>query len=709
MHIFSRTPGTRPAVVGGLINGVAIGTPLLVGAVVGEPGAGATLCIGAYIAAFTNKGGERWSRTTELVVAALVNASAFAVGAVTTRMFPLDVVVFAALVFIASMGTVFGSTALRCGTMPATAFLAGIYMTAQGSAAVSVLLVAVGGLWYAVATLLLTPAPRLRRLVGTVGAAYSEVAALMADETSAPPANRAGVEAALRAADDAVLVLAGPGGDDEIAQPARALVDTAAALVDSIAGLRSAGEADPAIAREYRALGKSLGLRLGAIATELARGKPGTPTTSDHALDSFIEASNRLRQAAIDGEADYSRASAVAHLRRRMVAISAAVDSASAQADRLSGRPNVRLPGTGESPAATFTLAGLRDAVRLRSTTYRHALRTTAVTSLLFAVVEIANLPNGEWAALAALRVLRPQYGATTQRAWQRVVGNVVGGTCAAVVIAGIHSATALAALVFVVIAVGFALRPVNYAFWVLFGTPLILLIGDITDQGDWHAAVGRIAMTIVGTSAAVVGHFLFLPDWEANRLPGQLGRAADKTADYLDAVLAHVADPTAENRAAVDAARRTATAGVRGADESVSHARSEPGHTGMRAATTVVNELTAIALRLSALASLPTLRSSPIPHLDEYRQHAVAAVRHCLGAPDAMGDTAAVEAAVDGMRQYIHDLHVRREAEMRAEPEGETPLRAAVRENEPVVEELARIADTIASLTNTVAPRSMT
>jgi len=499
------------------------------------------------------------------------------------------------------------------------------------------------------------------------------------------------------------------GGDDAIAQSARALVDTAAALVDSIASLRSAGEPDPAIAREYRALGKSLGLRLGAVATELARGKLGTPTTSDHALDSFIEASNRLRQAAIDGEADYSRASAVAHLRRRMIAISAAVDSASAQAGRLSGRPNVRLPGTGESPAATFTLDGLRDAMRLRSTTYRHALRTTAVTALLFAVVEIANLPNGEWAALAALRVLRPQYGATTQRAWQRVVGNVVGGTCAAVVIAGIHSATALAALVFVVIAVGFALRPVNYAFWVLFGTPLILLIGDITDQGDWHAAVGRIAMTIVGTAAAVVGHFLFLPDWEANRLPGQLLRAADKTADYLDAVLAHVADPTAENRAAVDAARRTATAGVRGADESVSHARSEPGHTGMRAATTVVNELTAIALRLSALASLPTLRSSPIPHLDEYRQHAVAAVRHCLGPPDAIGDTAAVEAAVDGMRQYIHDLHVRREAEMRAEPEGETPLRAAVRENEPVVEELARIADTIASLTNTVAPRSMT
>mgnify|MGYP001281075576 CR=1 FL=1 len=51
MSIFARTPGARPAVVGGLINGVAIGTPLLVGAAAAEPAAGAIACIGAYIAA----------------------------------------------------------------------------------------------------------------------------------------------------------------------------------------------------------------------------------------------------------------------------------------------------------------------------------------------------------------------------------------------------------------------------------------------------------------------------------------------------------------------------------------------------------------------------------------------------------------------------------------------------------------------------------
>ena len=135
-----------------------------------------------------------------------------------------------------------------------------------------------------------------------------------------------------------------------------------------------------------------------------------------------------------------------------MVEISAAVDRVSA------GSRNWLAARTCAcailvSRHAQVTRQGLRNAMRLRSTTYRHALRVTAITSVLFAVVEIAHLDHGEWAALAALRVLRPQYGATTQRAWQRVVGNVVGGTSAAVAIAWIHSPPVLAALVFVIIA----------------------------------------------------------------------------------------------------------------------------------------------------------------------------------------------------------------------------------------------------------------
>src|SRR5262249_18488502 len=158
------------------------------------------------------------------------------------------------------------------------------------------------------------PAPSARRLLMTIGSAYGVVAALMADEIRGLTEKSRDVETALREADDAVLVLAGPGGDDAVANTARTVVDTAAALGDSIGGLGSAGEPDPAIAQEYRAFGESLRTRLDAIAAELAGGGPSSPRRPDATLDDFVDACNRLRQGAIDGDIEYSRVSAVAQL-----------------------------------------------------------------------------------------------------------------------------------------------------------------------------------------------------------------------------------------------------------------------------------------------------------------------------------------------------------------------------------------------------------
>lgn len=700
-HLFGRTPGARPAVLGGLINGVAIGAPLLVGAAAGEPAAGATACLGAYVAAFTNKGGERWRRTLGLAVTASINTAAFAAGAVTTGALAVGIVVFAALVFVAGMGAAFGGTAVRSGTMPATAFLMGVFAP-QDNVATSIGLVAAGGLWYALATMVLTPTPRLRHLLAPIGVTYREVAAAMSAEADGRHQDRSAVNTALQQADDSVRVLAGPGGDDATAQVARTLVDGAGALVDSISGLRSAGEPDAAIAVEYRELGLSIASRLDTVADRLAARSPQNTVQSDAARQQFVDACGRLRQAAIAGDIGYPRIAPVAHLRRRMLAIDAAVDRMSEQATELAASPNTPVPVAG-SPPSRVTVAGLRSAMRLNTTTYRHALRATAVTSLLFAVVAVAHLDHGEWAALAALRVLRPQYGATTHRAWQRVVGNVVGGSCAAVAIALIHSPAALAALVFVIICIGFAVRPVNYAFWVLFGTPLILLIGDIADPGDWHAAVGRIVMTIIGTAAAVVGYFVFFPDWDARRLPGHIARATTETAGYLDAVLRHVAETSAESRADLDTARRVATTSVRTAEESLARSDREPGRADVSSAAAIVDDVTTIVDRLAVLSSLPDVRSSPIPKLAEYRRHAVAAI---MG-PEPVVDAVALESAVQRMREYVADLHQRREVELRARPDGDTRLRAALRENEPVIEELIRIADRIVALSHAAAARS--
>ncbi|HEX5812226.1 MAG TPA: hypothetical protein VFY38_09010, partial [Pseudonocardia sp.] len=67
-ELFAAAPGSRPAVLAGLVTGVAVGSPLLVGVLLPRDVVGVPACLGAYVTAFTNKGGPRTARTRGLVV-----------------------------------------------------------------------------------------------------------------------------------------------------------------------------------------------------------------------------------------------------------------------------------------------------------------------------------------------------------------------------------------------------------------------------------------------------------------------------------------------------------------------------------------------------------------------------------------------------------------------------------------------------------------
>lgn len=72
-------------------------------------------------------------------------------------------------------------------------------------------------------------------------------------------------------------------------------------------------------------------------------------------------------------------------------------------------------------------------------------------------------------------------------------------------------------------------------------------------------------------------------------------------------------------------------------------------------------------------------------------------------------GPRIAAETSVDGEQDHALRIGFRRLAHYifganhRAQPEADTPLRAAVRENQPVIKELGHIVETIALLANAV------
>ncbi|MCB5164635.1 FUSC family protein [Streptomyces bambusae] len=706
-RLFRPAPGMRPAAAGGLVNGIAVASPLLAGIAAGAPASGAWACLGAYVAAFTNKGGPRGRRTRGLLVAAVANAAAFLTGELVADVFPLALAVLAVLVYLASLGDPVHPAVGRLGTMPATALLSGAGSVSAGSTDIwgTAGLVLGGGLWYAAASGVLTPAPRLRGVLTVLAEPYRETGRrLAAIAAGAPgtPEEHARTTAAVTRARNAVQSLRGPGGDEHLAVLLDPLVERAAALADLTAALTTAGAPAPETAAAFTGTAAALAERVADVADRLARRPRRKPDGPDphHALGRLSAADDLLRARGPAGEVPYAVLSRAGRQRRLLTRLAAQADLAHDLAAGLPADPGARArPAPGPRPS--FDRARLRAALRPGSTGHRHALRATAVTSAVFTLVWALGLPHGEWATLAVVRILRPRYADTLERAAQRIIGNVIGGTGAALAIAGVHDPAVIAALLFAVITLGFTLRPVNYAFWVIFGTPLILLIGDVSDPGDWHAALARVAMTLLGSAAALLGGYLLWPTWEQGRLGARTAAAGAAIAVYVNAVLRDRIHPGPHPQARPDAARAAAERALDEAHAAAEHSRHEPGTD--RAATdraeAVIRTLYALTAHLAALAAHPVPATARIPALPVYAAHAAAA----FDAPDAAHRRAAVAGladAVDEMWLHIDALHTRRLAELTAGRGAEdTGVRAAVREDEPVVDLLAAIADCVRDL----------
>ncbi|WP_411120272.1 FUSC family protein [Streptomyces sp. 058-1L] len=676
--------------------------PLLAGVVVGDPEAGALACLGAYVAAFTNNGGPRRQRTAGLAVAGVVNALAFCAGELATGLFLLALALLLVLVFLAAMGEAVHGTVARLGTMPATALLAGVGYGDSGpsdGAVRTALLVLAGGLWYAAATGLLTPAPRLHSILASAAEPYREagrrlvwIAAGSArgdgEHTSAVPA--------LRRAQQAALALQGPGGDEGLAVRVAPLLRQAALLSDLTAALALTGPPPPMIRRQFTAAAQALADHLSHIAGRLARpGHLTTPPDTARALRDLTLVCDAMRSRTVLGREPYAMLARAGRQRRLLNRIHAAALTAHRQVGALTAAASTRL-----HPAPLhkigFDTARLRAAMTLDSTAYRHALRVTAVCAAVLILVAVTGLPHGEWATLAVLRVLRPQYGTTLERVGQRIVGNLIGGTCAALLIAGVTDPSILAVLLFAIISAGFTLRPVNYAFWVVFGTPLVLLIGDIAQPGDWAAALERIAMTVLGSAAALLGGYLLWPAWDHDRLTQHTTQASHAAGTYLDAALHSLTDPMAPP---ADHARRAAEAALVKARVTRQHAGKEPGRDAeaLMVATTTLTTLGTLVEHVGALTVHVTARAMLIPGIDDYRTHARAA----LTAPPAEQDThtQALTDTLGAMHLYLVQLHAQRLAELPAHRNDDTRTRREVRDNEPVIGLLTDIAACIARI----------
>lgn len=179
----------------------------------------------------------------------------------------------------------------------------------------------------------------------------------------------------------------------------------------------------------------------------------------------------------------------------------------------------------------------LRNNLTLDSNIFRHSLRVSiaALTGLLIA--RILPFGHGYWILLTIMMIMKPAYGLTKQRNYERLIGTIIGGIIGALLILLIKEKTVLFVLMLIFMLGTYSLIRINYTLSVLAMTPYILLVFNFLKPGDFDIVKDRIIDTFIGSGIALAANYFIFPVWEHQQLNKFLTNILRANANYFSMV----------------------------------------------------------------------------------------------------------------------------------------------------------------------------
>lgn len=559
----------------GLVSAIGVATPLLAGVVTGHAPESVLIALGAFYVAIAAPGGPYGARARALLVAVAVVTVFTWLGGVLNGHPWLAVATVPAVAALALLLPWMGPTATLCTVLA-------VVRPSTSPVIFDGLLETSGGLF--VSLLLLAPwvTHRLRPLRLSLGGAASAVADAL-DVLTTPGVDEDEWATKRRHAYDAIgqarvtYGLYRAGGRDDQERPRR-LIDAFRRTMDEAVALRVVLSAVRAESppdrweRECRVAVSSLAARLRLIAGTIeARGDRPLTTGEAVALDRFARVTEDVRQEWLAERSDLVATALLLRVRRAVTRMAGTVDRARDIAARgLSLGIDVRrLP---ERPVGGWTR--FREAVSTRSPGSRHAVRMGLGVAAAMALATGLKLTYGHWLTITVLLSLRDSYGDTVKRVVKRVGGTTVGAIVAALALAVAPGEVTLVVLIFIGALLGFTFRTANHAYWMMFGTPMIMLLVDFSNALSWSAAAWRIGLTLAGGLIALVAARVLWPAGTLRLVPGHLADLMRVHARLVRAVAARF-----DGDAEAPVLRRTEDASAAGAEleEAVRRLGREP------------------------------------------------------------------------------------------------------------------------------------
>ena len=166
--------------------------------------------------------------------------------------------------------------------------------------------------------------------------------------------------------------------------------------------------------------------------------------------------------------------------------------------------------------------------------TVRYILRSSVAAAIAIFIYKWFQIDRGYWLAFTVILVMQPYFGATLQKAVDRIIGTLAGGIVGGLLIQ-LHDVFYLREIILFIsfVAMVYFVRT-KYSWAAFFITVSLVLLFDVEQVMDPGIIIMRALCTVGGAFLGILAGFVLLPDWDSKWLPVHIASSIKNNYEYF-------------------------------------------------------------------------------------------------------------------------------------------------------------------------------
>lgn len=181
-----------------------------------------------------------------------------------------------------------------------------------------------------------------------------------------------------------------------------------------------------------------------------------------------------------------------------------------------------------------YPLRTLIENLSFSSPIFRHSLRLTITILIGFIVGKFLPFQNVYWILLTIVVIMRPGYGLTKERSYNRIFGTILGGLLAFGIVSLVQNHIALSIFSIICMLLGISFTQINYKISATFVTMYVVFIYGILVPNVVEVIQFRILDSLTGAILAFLANHFLWPAWEFINTPIHIESSIRANRNYL-------------------------------------------------------------------------------------------------------------------------------------------------------------------------------